>query len=265
MAGASHTIPNVLEDIASSGSAPAAAGNMSSPRRMLGFTKRNPGWTSAVKAPAVSPLKVMAGFTRKKEGSEYKAQTIVRESNVHAQTCLDQTAVILRREAFFALCEETKSKEQAKRNATNLLEGRKKQQERAAKTIAVDWAFASKGAPIVRQRRGSSRHLQCHVRDSGLYSGIDRMKGGLEFRDMSRDNHLVSINMQAKLSGWVGLFSIPGSISVSLLAPSVFSLALCSWIETNHLPREGFLFTMYPDQEPYIRDFTTRCVCRISS
>ena len=30
-------------------------------------------------------------------------------------------------------------------------------------------------------------------------------------------------------------------------------------------PRGGFLFTMFPDQEPCVRDFTTRCDRRISS
>ena len=228
IAAASKAIPNVLEEIASSGSSFAAAGNMFRPTRKLGFTKSFPGQTSAVKTPAVSPPKVLAGFTRKPEGCEYKAQPIVRESHVRAQTCLDQTALNCRREAFLKFREETKAKEQANRNASNLLERRKRQQERAAKADAVDWAFSHKDAPIVRRGRGRRGQVQFHVRDAGRYSGSDRMQGGLERRNMSRDNHLVSINMQAKLSGWVGLFSIPGSISVSLLAPSVFSLALRS-------------------------------------
>jgi len=33
----------------------------------------------------------------------------------------------------------------------------------------------------------------------------------------------------------------------------------------NPLPRWGFLFTMFPDQEPCVRDFTTRCDRRILS
>ena len=59
--------------------------------------------------------------------------------------------------------------------------------------------------------------------------------------------------------------SIPGSISVSLLAPSLFSLALRSLFLNSALylsrslqfdrknppPREGFLFTMFPDQENF--------------
>jgi len=36
-------------------------------------------------------------------------------------------------------------------------------------------------------------------------------------------------------------------------------------IERTPPPREGFLFTMFPDQEPCVRDFTTRCDRRISS
>jgi len=225
IAAASKAIPNVLEDIASSESALAAAGNMSRPAQKLGFTKRHSGRTSDVKSPAVSLPKVLAGFTRKAEGIEYKAQPIVRESHVRVQTCLDPTAVIRRREAFFKLREETEAKEQAKHNATNLLERRKRQQERAAKADAADWAFSHKDAPIVRRSRGRRGQVQFHLRDAGRNSGTDRMQGGLEWRNMSRDNHLVSINMQARLCVWVGLFSIPGSISVSLLAPSLFSLA----------------------------------------
>ena len=36
-------------------------------------------------------------------------------------------------------------------------------------------------------------------------------------------------------------------------------------IERNPLPRGGFLFAIFPDPEPCVRDFTTRCDCRISS
>ena len=36
-------------------------------------------------------------------------------------------------------------------------------------------------------------------------------------------------------------------------------------IERNLPPRGGFLFTMFPDQEPCVRDFTTRCDGRILS
>ena len=36
-------------------------------------------------------------------------------------------------------------------------------------------------------------------------------------------------------------------------------------IERNPLPRGGFLFTMFLDPEPCVRDFTTRCDGRISS
>ena len=36
-------------------------------------------------------------------------------------------------------------------------------------------------------------------------------------------------------------------------------------IERTPPPRGGFLFTMFPDQEPCVRDFTTRCDGRISS
>jgi len=36
-------------------------------------------------------------------------------------------------------------------------------------------------------------------------------------------------------------------------------------IERNLPPRGGFLFTMFPDPEPCVRDFTTRCDGRISS
>jgi len=36
-------------------------------------------------------------------------------------------------------------------------------------------------------------------------------------------------------------------------------------IERNTPPRGGFLFAMFPDQEPCVRDFTTRCDGRISS
>jgi len=227
MAGASQAIPNVLEDIASSGSALAAAGNMSGPRRKLAFTTRHSGPTSAVRSPAVSPIKVLAGFSRKPEDSKYEAQTMVRESHVVGQTCLDQAAKILRRKAYMERCKIFKAKEDDKRNAAHLLESRKKQDERAAKADAVAWALANKGAPIVRRKWGLRGHVQCHVRDSGLYSGTDRMKDGL---NMSRDNHLVSINMQARLSVWVCVLSILGSISVSLLAPSLFSLALRSSI-----------------------------------
>jgi len=175
----------------------------------------------------VSPTKVLAGFTRKPEDSKYKAQTMVRESHVHGKTCLDQAAKILRREVYKERCKSINAKEEVKRNATHLLESRKKQDERAARANAVVWSFANKGAPIVRRRWGLRGHVPCHVRDSGLYSGTDRMKGGL---NMSRDNHLVSINMQARLSVWVCVLSILGSISVSLLAPSLFSLALRSSI-----------------------------------
>ena len=36
-------------------------------------------------------------------------------------------------------------------------------------------------------------------------------------------------------------------------------------IEKTFLPGGGFLFTMFPDQEPCVRDFTTKCDRRISS
>ena len=39
----------------------------------------------------------------------------------------------------------------------------------------------------------------------------------------------------------------------------------CMLIERTLPPREGFLFTMFPDQEPCVRGFTTRCDGRISS
>jgi len=39
---------------------------------------------------------------------------------------------------------------------------------------------------------------------------------------------------------------------------------LTSWSKQN-LPRGGFLFTMFPDQEPCVRDFMTRCDRRILS
>ena len=76
---------------------------------------------------------------------------MVRESHVHGQTCLDQAAMILQREAYLELRKKIKAKEEDKRNATNLLESRKKQHERAARADVVVWAFANKGAPIVRR------------------------------------------------------------------------------------------------------------------
>jgi len=194
---------------------------MSRPTRKLGFTKSHPGRTSAVKSPAVSPPKVLAGFTRKPEGSKYKAQPIVRESHVHGQTCLDQAAVIRRRVAFFELRKETKAKEEHKRNVTNLLERRKRQQERAAKADAVTGRSLTRMHPLYAEAGGVGG--KCN-----FTYGMQDFTLALKWRNMSRDNHLVSINMQARLSVWVGLFSIPGSISVSLLAPSLFSLALRS-------------------------------------
>jgi len=228
IAAASKTTLNVLQDIASSGSAPAVARNMSRSRRKLGFTKGDPGWTSAVQSPAVSPHKVLAGFERKPEGSKYKAQAIVRGSHVHGQTHLDPAAVIRRREAYFERREKDQAKEHAKHSAKNLLEFRQKQVEKVAKATAIDWAFAHKGAPIVRPGRGSRGQVQYHVRNAGRYTGTDRMKGGLESRNRSRDNHSVSVNIQADFCVWVFTFSISGSISVLLLASCLFSLALRS-------------------------------------
>jgi len=43
------------------------------------------------------------------------------------------------------------------------------------------------------------------------------------------------------------------------------SFSMRKLIERNPPPRGGFLFTMFPDQEPCARDFTTRCDRRISS
>ena len=37
------------------------------------------------------------------------------------------------------------------------------------------------------------------------------------------------------------------------------------WLKETLPPRGGFLFTMFPDQEPCVRDFATRCDRRISS
>jgi len=214
----------VLEDIASSGSSFAAAGNIFRPTRTLKFTNSFPGQTSAVKSPAVLPPKVLEGFTRKPEGR--KAQSIVRESHVRAQTFLDPTAVIRRREAFLKIREETKAEELAKHNATNLLERRKRQQERAAKADAVGWTISHKDAPIVRRGRGRRGQVQFHGRNAGRYSGTDRMQGGLEWRNMSRDNHLVSINFRPSyLGGWVCSLYLALYLSHSLLLLSSRSLS----------------------------------------
>jgi len=42
------------------------------------------------------------------------------------------------------------------------------------------------------------------------------------------------------------------------------SLGYSIWSKEPPPPRGGFLFTMFPDQEPCVRDFTTRCDGRIS-
>ena len=42
-------------------------------------------------------------------------------------------------------------------------------------------------------------------------------------------------------------------------------VCVCTLIAGNPPPRGGFLFTMFPDQESCLRDFTTRCDRRISS
>jgi len=55
-------------------------------------------------------------------------------------------------------------------------------------------------------------------------------------------------------------------VYVSVSVSSVCVSYVCNMlIERNPPPREGFLFTVFPDQEPCVRDFTTRCDRRISS
>jgi len=56
------------------------------------------------------------------------------------------------------------------------------------------------------------------------------------------------------------------------LVVSVFCVLFCVSFVSCHVdrqkpptPRGGFLFTMFPDQEPCVRDFTTKCDGRISS
>jgi len=46
--------------------------------------------------------------------------------------------------------------------------------------------------------------------------------------------------------------------------PNCVCLCVCELIKRTPPSRGGFLFTMFPDQEPCVRDFTTRCDSRIS-
>jgi len=59
--------------------------------------------------------------------------------------------------------------------------------------------------------------------------------------------------------------SVPGVCRVCAeCVPSVCRVCV-TLVERTPPPRGGFLFTMIPDQEPCVRDFTTRYDRRISS
>ena len=52
---------------------------------------------------------------------------------------------------------------------------------------------------------------------------------------------------------------------LKLSSEAVLCMLMCKLIERKPPPGGGFLFTMFPDQEPCVRDFTTRCDGRILS
>ena len=73
-----------------------------------------------------------------------------------------------------------------------------------------------------------------------------------------------SLTWKRKIQNWIASRWKKKDLQRSCAFDQKFALD-CTLIERTPPPRGGFRFTMFPDQEPCVRDFTTRCDRRISS